>query len=150
MKSRKTRKRAKVTAISDEVKLTEEAKLIVAALGEISPGTQASADFFNQDLPEGHPARVSRTSVWYWANGSKRIDDNKLRVWKIIYPPGDKRHQLVLDIFALREKKAQEFLAHWIGSDYPKVKEADLVEQDGKKLLKAVRLHTEEKKVVKA
>jgi hypothetical protein len=96
--NRKTKHMLKdVTSIKEpiEAKATEESKLIMDALGEISPGTQASADFFNADLPDGHPARESRISVWHWANGSKRIDEKKLRVWKVIYPPGDKRHQLV-------------------------------------------------------
>ena len=138
-KPMKRERRAKVNAII-EVELTEEAKLIVATLGDISPGTQASADFFNQDIPDGHPARISRQTVWSWANGEKRVAEEKLRVWKVIYPPGHKIHQLVLDIFAAREREAQVFAAHWVGSPYPKVKEEDLAEEDGKKLLKTVRV----------
>ena len=141
----KRKKRAKVNVIIDEVELTEEAKLIVSALGEISPGTQASADFFNEDLPEGHPARITRATVWSWANGQKRVDEKKLRVWKIIYPPGHKIHQLVLEIFAAREREAQEFAAHWVRSPYQKVTEEDLAEEDGKKLLEHMKVKKGEK-----
>jgi hypothetical protein len=116
------RKSAKVNAVVEPIELTEESKLILAALGEISPGTQASADFFNEKIPEGNPARVSRASVWNWANGVYRVDEKRLNVWKVIYPPEDTRHQVVLDILALREREAQAFAAHWVGGNTSKVK----------------------------
>jgi hypothetical protein len=77
-----------MNAVTEEIKVTDESQLIADVLGEISPGTQASADFFNEKLPEGNPARVSRISVWNWANGVYRIDQKRLHVWKVIYSPG--------------------------------------------------------------
>ena len=69
-------------------KENDEAKILVKALREVSAGTQAGADFFSQNVPTNHPARVSRIRVGYRANGSRRIDEKKLRVRKVVYLPG--------------------------------------------------------------
>lgn len=93
---------------------TAESVLIVAALGDISAGTHASADFFNKSLPKEHPARISRQTVWHWANGSKRVSDARLRFWKAFFPNGDTRHALAIAIESYREREAS--VAHWVGN----------------------------------
>lgn len=93
---------------------THESYLIAAALGEISAGTQASADFFNNGLKDDHPARVSRQTVWSWGNGSKRVSDSRLRFWKLAFPAEDPRHQLAVAIGEFREKETAELDAHWV------------------------------------
>lgn len=90
-----------------------EIDLIKNALGEISPSSDDSAEFFNEGLPEKHPARVSRQTVWYWTTGGYRVKESTLRTWKA-FPPEDARHQLALRIFALREREAVSFEAHWV------------------------------------
>lgn len=91
---------------------TVESALIVAALGDIRPGTQSSANFFNLGLEESNPTRVSRQTVWNWANGTKCVSDARLRYWKLAFPATDARHQLALAIMAQREQVTQ---AHWVG-----------------------------------
>jgi hypothetical protein len=136
------RKPAKVNAVVAEVEVTEdEAQLIADALGEISPGTQRSADFFNEKLPEGNPARVSRASVWNWANGVWRVDERRLKVWQFIHSPGDKRYDLALTILALRQREAENLGAHWVGEiPFKRASEDEIEEEDGKKLLKKVKV----------
>jgi hypothetical protein len=119
-----------------EIKETEETKLIVTALGEIAPGTQASADFFNAGLVKEHLFHVSRVSVWNWCNGSYRISDKRLRFWRAMFTPGDVRHDLAVKLLDLR---AQAEAVHWLGKPVSDEGEA-LSVVDGKKLLKAVRL----------
>lgn len=91
-----------------EIQETQESDLIVAALGDLSAGTQASADYFNDGLPEKHPARVSRQTVWSWANGSKRVSDARLRFWKLFFEAKDARHALAISIVNFREKEAAD------------------------------------------
>lgn len=97
-----------------EMTETHESYLIVAALGDISAGTQASADLFNNGLNEKHPWRVSRQTVWSWGNGSKRVSDSRLRFWKHAFPIEDPRHQLAVAIVEFREKEAATTNAHWV------------------------------------
>jgi hypothetical protein len=85
-----------------EITETRESALIVTALGDIRPGTHASAEFFNKDLQEGSPARVSRQTVWNWANGSKCVSDARVRYWKLAFPETDIRHQLAVSIMSYR------------------------------------------------
>ena len=108
-----------------EIQETAESVLIVAALGDISAGTQASADYFNESLPENHPARVSRQTVWHWANGSKRVSDARLRVWTHFYPDGDDRKLLAISLSAYREREvALPIVAHVIGKPFTTAKKA--------------------------
>jgi hypothetical protein len=95
-----------------EITETRESALIVAALGDIRAGTHASAEFFNQDLQEDSPARVSRQTVWHWANGSKCVSDARVRYWKLAFAETDVRHQLAVAILKVRESQIS---AHWIG-----------------------------------
>lgn len=92
---------------------TRESYLIAAALGEISAGSQASADFFNNGLGDKHPARVSRQTVWSWGNGSKRVSDNRVRFWKL-FPAHDPRYKLAMAIGEFRENEIAEVEAHWV------------------------------------
>jgi hypothetical protein len=94
-----------------EVKETEESALIVAALGVFRPGTQSSADFFNQKLPLRHPARVSRQTVWNWANGVYKPSERVLMAWRIFYGHDDPRYALAVKLSQGREREA----AHWVG-----------------------------------
>ncbi len=102
-----------------EIQETHESYLIVAALGDISAGTHASAEFFNQGLPEGHIARVSRQTVWHWANGSKRVSDARLRFWKHFFLKADQRHVLAVSIAEHRELEVADIpTAHVIGKPF--------------------------------
>lgn len=92
-----------------------EIALIKGALGEIDPSSTEAAEFFNVGLPNGHKARVSRQTVWYWVSGGYRVQESRLRTWKA-FSADDPRHKLATDIFALREREAAEFAAHWVGS----------------------------------
>lgn len=89
-----------------EIQETDESKLIMAALGDLSAGTQASADFFNEGLPE--EIRVSRQAVWSWANGSMKVSDLRLRIWSQRLPKGDKRRELSIAITKIREQEAAD------------------------------------------
>ncbi len=95
-----------------EITETREAALIVAALGDIRAGTHASAEFFNKDLQEDSPARVSRQTVWHWANDSKCVSDARVRYWKLAFAETDTRHQLAVALLKVREGQIS---AHWIG-----------------------------------
>lgn len=105
-----------LTGINTPLEMTEtqESYLVVAALGDISAGTQASADFFNNGLEKKHPARVSRQTVWSWGNGLKRVSDTRLRFWRQVFPATDPRHALALALAELREKEAALTNAHWV------------------------------------
>lgn len=99
-----------------EVIETQETALITGSLGDISAGTQASADFFNNGLDKKHPARVSRQTVWSWGNGSKRVSDTRLRFWRMAFPKTDPRHTLAVALAELREKETELTNAHWVAS----------------------------------
>ncbi len=104
---------------NNEIQETAESVLIVAALGDISAGTEASADFFNKGFPEKHPARVSRQTVWHWANGSKRVSDYRLRFWMHYYPDDDDRKLLAISILAYRDREVMSPIsAHVIGKPF--------------------------------
>lgn len=98
-----------------EIKETEESALIVRALGNIKPGTQSSADFFNARLPLTHPARVSRQTVWNWAWGMYKPRETVLRAWRVFYGVEDARYQLAAQLEKLRADKE----AHWVGEAVP-------------------------------
>lgn len=105
-----------------EITETQESYLIAEALGDISAGTQASADFFNNGLEEKHPARVSRQTVWSWGNGSKRVSDTRLRFWRMAFPKKDPRHTLAVALAELREKETELTNAHWVAPAQAPVK----------------------------
>lgn len=96
-----------------EIKETEESALIAAALGNLR--AQSGADFFNENLPANHPARVTRQTVWNWLNGVYKPSDKILTAWRVFYKHDDARYQLAVKVSALRERAA----AHWVGQDVP-------------------------------
>lgn len=92
----------------EKIDALREANLFLKTLGTISPGTQASADFFNDGISANHPIRVSRQSVWLWARGITRISDARLRIWKRLFSTTDPRYQLAIEIQQYREAAADK------------------------------------------
>jgi hypothetical protein len=94
--------------LPENYKSTEWQLIVTIVVKKINAGTQASADFFNNGLPDYHSARVSRQTVWKWANGLVRISDARLRVWKCSVRIDDTRHILAITIQRYRETVAEQ------------------------------------------
>lgn len=88
-------------------------------------------EFLNEDIKQGMPGRTSFQSVWDWEHEVFPVTDKCLLAWLRFYHEDDQRHQLAKNILAQRMKSA-----HWVGNDEPSF------EEDGKKLLKAVRVRS--------
>lgn len=69
------------------------------------------AAYLNDGIPQGAPGRIAFASVWQWENEIHFVGPASLWAWKTHYPEGDPRHQLALDITALRHKYEPEFSA---------------------------------------
>lgn len=87
-------------------------------------GEQSYRDFagyLNERIPAGMPGLIGFQSVWNWENGVHPITGECLMAWMAFYPKKDLRHQLALDVIAMRMNDAEEYS-----------------EENGSKLLKAV------------
>lgn len=69
------------------------------------------AVYLNEKIPTGAPGTTTHQSPWNWENDIHPVNNASLWAWKQYYPEGDPRHQLALDIRALRHKYEPEFSA---------------------------------------
>ena len=69
-------------------------------------------DYLNQNIPAGMSGRTTHQSVWNWEYDIHPVTDGCLMAWRDVYSPKDARHQLAVDIVALRK---ESFRAHWVG-----------------------------------
>ena len=65
--------------------------------------------YLNEQIPQGAPGTTTFQSAWNWVNDIHPVNKASIWAWKQYYPEGDPRHQLALDILALRHKGEQEF-----------------------------------------
>lgn len=87
-----------------------EAELVRALRGE-NRSFRAFEAYLNENIPAGTPGTTTFMSAWNWINDVHPVNNASLWAWKQYYPEGDPRHQLALDITALRHKYEPEFSA---------------------------------------
>lgn len=67
--------------------------------------------YMNENIPAGTPGATTFQSAWNWVNDVHPVKNASIWAWKQYYPEGDPRHQLALDITALRHKYEPAFSA---------------------------------------
>lgn len=66
------------------------------------------AAYLNESIPQGAPGRITSSSIWQWEHEVYFVGPSTLWAWKTHYPENDPRHQLALDIQALRQRREAE------------------------------------------
>ena len=67
---------------------------------------RAIEKYLNEKIPAGMPGITTFASVWNWEREIHPVTDACLMAWMQFYPEDDPRHQLAVDIFALRMAKS--------------------------------------------
>lgn len=83
--------------------------MVKALRGERS--FRAFETYLNEKIPAGTPGATTFQSAWNWVNDVHPVNNASLWAWKQYYEESDPRHQLALDIRALRMKYEPEFSA---------------------------------------
>lgn len=84
-----------------------EAELIIAVRGELS--FRAFEAYLNEKIPMGAPGKTTFASAWNWVNEVHPVNSACLWAWATYYPKDDPRHQLSIDILALRLNGEPEY-----------------------------------------
>lgn len=84
-----------------------EAELVRNLRGDRS--FRAFEAYLNERIPTGAPGATTHQSPWNWENDIHPVNNASIWAWKTYYSEGDPRHQLALDITALRHKYEPEF-----------------------------------------
>lgn len=104
-----------------------EDDVVSDAIGERT--FQASADWFNERLPEKF--QITRMSVYNWCVGAHQADHQFLNALIVFYQDvEDERRRMAETLLEMRREKMRK--SHVVGA----------TDEDGKKLLKAVKVQS--------
>lgn len=93
-------------------KTTPEQEKTEAELISDLRGKRSYRDFenyLNENIPDGMPGRTTFQSAWNWQNNVNPVNGECVMAWLAFYPNEDPRHQLAIDIIALRMHDKPEY-----------------------------------------